>query len=50
MFKIEQEVTAPGVGILRFGLVGDVPLAAQNPYPCSGVIFPQKVPKTETHF
>ena len=28
--------------LLRFGLVGDVPLAAQNPYPCSGVIFPKK--------
>ena len=29
-----------GSGVeLRFGLVRDVPLAAQYPYPCSGVIF-----------
>ena len=33
----------PGGGrILRFGLVGDVPLAARDPYQCSGVIFPKK--------
>ena len=34
----------PGGGGLRFGFVGDVPLAAHDPYPCSGVIFPKKVP------
>ena len=28
-----------GGNVLRFGLVGDVPLAAQDPYPCSGIIF-----------
>ena len=31
-----------GGGNSRFGLVRDVPLAAQDPYPCSGVIF-QKI-------
>ena len=31
--------------VLRFGLVGDVLLAAQDPYPCWGVIFP----KVSTH-
>ena len=34
-------------GVIRFGLVGDVPLAAQDPYPypCSGLFFSkQKVP------
>ena len=29
-------------GPLRFGLVEDVPPAAQNPYSCSGVMFPKK--------
>ena len=29
------------LGVLRFGLVGDVLLAAQDPYPCSWVIFPK---------
>ena len=33
--------TAQGEG-LRFGLVGDVPPAARDPYPCSGVNFPKK--------
>ena len=28
-------------GVLRFGLVPDVLRAAQDPYPCSGVIFPK---------
>ena len=28
-------------GVLRFGLVRDVPPAAQDPNPCSGVIFPK---------
>ena len=30
-----------GGGVLRFGLVGDVPLAAQDPFPYSEVIFPK---------
>ena len=29
-------------GGLRFGLVGDVPPAAGDPYPRSGVVFPKK--------
>ena len=29
-------------GGLRFGMVGDVPLAARDPYPYSEVIFPKK--------
>ena len=32
------------LAVLRSGLVGDVPLAARDPYKCSGVIFPKKVP------
>ena len=40
--KMRTESTAPR-GVLRFGLVGRVPPAAWNPYPCSGVIFPKKV-------
>ena len=34
-------LVAPG-GVLRFGLVGDVPPAARDPYPLSGVIYPKK--------
>ena len=36
----------PGGGVLRFGLVGDVPPAALDPHPCSGV----NCPKKGTHF
>ena len=32
-----------GGGVLRFSLVGDVPPAAQGPYPCSGVVFPKNI-------
>ena len=37
-----MSATPGGGGVLRFGLVGDVPPAARDPYPCSGVIFPKK--------
>ena len=31
-------------GVLRFGLVGDVPPVAWDPYPCSRVTFPKRLP------
>ena len=33
------------IRVLRFGLVGDVPLASRDLYPCSGVIFQKKKKK-----
>ena len=39
-YPLCKSLTKPG-GILRFRLVGDVPPAAQHPYPCSMVIFPK---------
>ena len=39
--KIKQVCLSPG-GVSDLGLVGDVPLAAQDPYPSSGAIF-QKI-------
>ena len=37
-------------GVLRFGLVGGVPLETQNPYPYLGVIFPELGGKIGTQF
>ena len=39
VFDLFMYLTNRGLwGVLKFGLVEDVPLAAQDPYPCSGVI------------
>ena len=44
LLELPPVLPGEGGGSLKFELVGDVPPAARDPYPCSGVIFQKNVP------